>query len=217
MTMSDLKQVERKVLRSYHQDGLLDLLVGVIYLLWATGPLLESWHWPRPYIELAILLLLPFLFTTGKRLITVPRLGFVKLDSNRRIHSHHQRITLLYVGMLTALVALLIIIHRFPNLLGEWMHEYQGLFIEAGIYVVLAGLAAYMLGCPRVILYGLIFGGNIPLSHLWFGNVLTVNGCLILWGLPGLVILLIGVVLLLRFLSKYDKSDTEKRLTEVAP
>ena len=83
----DLKAVERKAFRSFHQDGLLDIYIGALALalsLFFAIP--ESGEGEGMYMGLAFLgVAIAFaIFQLGKKYITNPRLGQVRFGPARQ-------------------------------------------------------------------------------------------------------------------------------------
>ena len=89
----DLKMLERNAWRSYHQDGLWDIYLGL--LLWDLALLLNSsieWIESDLVRYLAYLVLIGgafLIFWAGKRFITAPRLGRVKFGPARKRRQLH--------------------------------------------------------------------------------------------------------------------------------
>ena len=83
----DLKAIERKAFRSFHQDGLLDIYIGALALalsLFFAIP--ESGEGEGMYMGLAFLgVAIAFaIFQLGKKYITIPRLGQVRFGPERQ-------------------------------------------------------------------------------------------------------------------------------------
>ena len=78
-----LKEVEKKTYMSYHQDGVLDIFLGVYVLMFSLGILLmtltDSGMWfliPAIFISIMVPVWIP-----AKKRITMPRIGYVKFGS----------------------------------------------------------------------------------------------------------------------------------------
>ena len=77
MKEPNLKEVEKRTYISYHQDGLIDLVIGVYILLFAVGILLNT------ILELSTWFIIPAIFPaliipiwiSIKKRVTVPRIG----------------------------------------------------------------------------------------------------------------------------------------------
>ena len=85
MREPSLREIEKRTYMSYHQDGLIDIFLGIYVLLFALGILLknltDSSMWTvAPGIFPAIML--PIWISVKKR-ITMPRIGYVKFGTRR--------------------------------------------------------------------------------------------------------------------------------------
>lgn len=83
----DLKAIERKAFRSFHQDGLMDIYIGALALalsLFFAIP--ENGEGEGMYMGLALLgVAIAFaIFQMGKKYITTPRLGQVRFGPERQ-------------------------------------------------------------------------------------------------------------------------------------
>lgn len=83
----DLKAIEQKAFRSFHQDGLMDIYIGALALalsLFFAIP--ESGEGEGMYMGLALLgVAIAFaIFQMGKKYITTPRLGQVRFGPERQ-------------------------------------------------------------------------------------------------------------------------------------
>ena len=79
----DLRDIEKRVAQSYHQDGLLDIALGVFLL--AQGIMMlftahadEAW-WQRQGLYLGIVMSGWVIYWVGKKYITRPRMGSVRV------------------------------------------------------------------------------------------------------------------------------------------
>ena len=80
MNKINMKEIERKVLTSYFDDGIWDIMIGLLFL--AFGLSLHFDFAAFIGVFAAILVLLPI---QGKKSITLPRYGLIKpLDSQRK-------------------------------------------------------------------------------------------------------------------------------------
>ncbi|MES0325033.1 MAG: hypothetical protein ABUK18_04045, partial [Candidatus Bathyarchaeia archaeon] len=75
----DLKALERKAYLAYHEDGLLDIGIGAV-LAWIAMVALVDFNFPF-YLWYIIGV---SIWTTAKKQITVPRIGYVKFRETRK-------------------------------------------------------------------------------------------------------------------------------------
>ena len=185
----DFKKLQQRTYESYHQDGLIDIIIGLSIIGFGLMMAFDSsvftfMGW------MPIIFYVPF-----KNRITVPRIGYVKFSSSR-IH--------LFFGIFMALLALVLLVGFYyfissgsiPPGFSAWIRKYY-LLVLAFIVAFAFLSAAFLTGITRFYAYALlvllIFAGGI-----WLGvdppiYVLTY----------GLLIEAVGIWHLIRFLRKY--------------
>lgn len=193
---SPLDQLRKQAYVAYHQDGLIDMLIGLGIIGFAlsltdsgTAFLALSW--------LPILFYIPL-----KNRITVPRFGYVQFDSQQKTRS--LLVLLLGMGSLSLLFLLgLFFALRFdtlPQAVIEWLHRYDmlvfGLF---GAIILVSG--ALWTGLNRLYSYA-----ALALVLITAGILLDLHVVLYLTAL-GLIPLLVGIALLMRFLNAYPPAE----------
>jgi hypothetical protein len=186
------KQLERKAYLSYQQDGIVDLLVGWATLAFGLNIAFDSSIW-------TFLGWMPIIFYVPlKNRFTVPRLGYVKFDPHRGRPSKWT-ISFLIFGFL-ALSALGIVVfllsNRPPSPVISWIREYTLLFYGL-VGVIGFGLAGLISGIRRLYLYALL-----SLLLMGGGQIIGVEEYIPFFLLGG-SILVIGAVLLTRFIRRY--------------
>ena len=82
-----LKEIERKVFLSFHEDGLIDLFLCFIMIVSMISSSLSSLDVKDAvrigiYVPLMVVIG-PLLYMMGKKRITYPRIGFVKLAGKK--------------------------------------------------------------------------------------------------------------------------------------
>jgi hypothetical protein len=213
MTTFNLKEIEKKAYRSTFQDGIWDIFLGLLLLNLAFGALLANSGVSEGLTmtiltALAVLNLLAFM--TGKKRITVPRMGFVKFGPKRKRKLWKSRLILLgsvLAGLIVFLAALLIrsysterpyIVFLLP---AAWV---------ANAIIVFSLLAYYLyyLDCTRLYAYGLLFALPIP-CDIVLKKLLGVNLITITFAVSAAVMLLVGTILLYRFLRDYPLPPQE--------
>lgn len=189
---ADFETLKRKLYLSYHQDGILDLAVGLTILGFGISMAMESGA-TIVFSWLGLILYAPL-----KSAITIPRMGFVQFDTERKRRT--QLLIMLAIGLITlALFVGLFVFMRSNNFSAEfevWFRQYYLLVLGALPAFVLAGVALW-LGVYRLLLHsllilGIIFAGiqlNLPEPTY----VMVLGG----------IISLIGAGLLLSFMRKY--------------
>ncbi len=200
-----LKEVERRAYRSTFDDGIYDIVFGFAFLILAWISSLHYVSIPKIY-GYTLLVLLPFVAILCKRYISTPRLGAVEFGMRRR--SKKRFLIVICVTILFLQMPLLMMSSKASafGLIGA------NLFVPSLPIMIIAPLlivAAYFIDYPRMYIYAAILFFVIP--HAAFMNRFVdypVN-CLISFGIPGLVILVYGVVLLSQFMKKYPLPNPE--------
>ncbi|MDH5438338.1 MAG: hypothetical protein OEX76_05500 [Candidatus Bathyarchaeota archaeon] len=74
----NLKKIERKAYTSYHQDGLIDVFAGFLILSFGLWLILDmAWMgWILWFVAVSA-------YAAAKRVVTIPRIGFVKFAPHR--------------------------------------------------------------------------------------------------------------------------------------
>jgi hypothetical protein len=194
----DLKKIERKAWMTYFDDGLLDILFGIILLDMGIAPLLETAGVPYilPYglIFIAGYAIVYF----GKRYITMPRMGFVKFGRERRSRSAKARTALLVSVAFGIVVALLVGTGIIPS-----QSQYFGAIAFGVNAIVVFSVMGYFLDFNRVYIYGVFFAASIVLMELSRAHVGTTYDNVIGFGVFGMITTLTGMVYLIRFIQRY--------------
>jgi len=209
----DLKQLERKVWTSFFEDGIWDIYLGMLLAAMALGAFLRDVGVPEStqmiiYIFLIVAAIL-FLWA-GKRFVTTPRIGRVIYGSKGKARKT-KAIFILALSVLVGLIAFVIAALSAQGTLPQSVPT--GLLLP-GIWVgnmlVVFSLAAYFLHFNRLYLIGVMFAIAVPLDIIL--RELTHRDLTILaFGFPAVVILIMGGVVLARFLRKYPLLERETR------
>ncbi len=200
----NLKEIERKAFRSTFQDGLWDLFLGFLLLILAASAQLsdsgmsESLHMASLVAMYAVVLVG---FMAGKKLITVPRMGRVKFGPKRKRKLTKVRVVVL-ISVLMGAVFFVIALFSMRNR-PEWLNP--ALVLPAAWFVnfiVLFSLMAYFLDFPRLYAYGILFAIPLPMDFLLLKPA-ELDLRFVAFGVPALVILVVGTVIFVRFVRDY--------------
>jgi hypothetical protein len=205
----NLKEIERKAYMSYHQDGLLDIFVGVYVLGFGLGVFMDTvWEYGFEAIMPAILIaiVLP-IWITAKRRITMPRIGFVKFGPG----GGTSKVMAIFIGLAVAGLGVFFAftLATFQGGSRQWLD----LIFQNGMLIVGFGslavcvLFGYSMGLKRLYAYGLL-----ALIALVIGHFMGIFFAYILMAL-GTTVMVTGVALLIGFVRKYplkgDKAIAE--------
>lgn len=200
MKEASLREVERRTYMSYHQDGLLDIFVGVYVLLFALGILLmtmtdfSTWF-VIPAIFPAIMI--PIWISAKKR-ITMPRIGYVKFGVRGA-----NKLMAVFLGLVVAGLGVFMVFGLGASTGQGWAVTLRNLIIPNGMIIIgigaaaISSLFAYTMGLKRLYAYGLLV-----LALFFTGYFTTIPFGYFLLAI-GLVIIINGFVILMRFTRKY--------------
>ena len=214
-TQLDLKEIERKAVRSTYQDGLLDicisLVVGSMALLMFN---VAQDKLSLLYVVLAFLGVLAgqVVYWAGKKFITLPRMGQVKFGETRRQRTKSLTVILIMVVLIQVGIVLLTAgVWAIP----AWGDKLQELFPGRGATDLLVATVgalfvgpsmmaiAYFTDFPRGYYIALVMSLGVFLM-IWLWQPLIQVGAAILIFIPGLV-------LFVRFLRQYPLAATGER------
>jgi hypothetical protein len=177
---------------SYHQDGLLDICIGVLILgFFLVSSLVQFFGFDVRIIQLIppiilAAIIMPIMFI-GKIKITLPRIGYLNLGKRHRIKITVVGIVV-WVCMLFSGIAFLLLLRI--------LLQYGLLIIGIGSFTVFI-IFGYVLTHKRLYGYGLM-----TLIAFAVDYILGIPITYILFAL-GTTILLIGFTLLISFIRKY--------------
>jgi hypothetical protein len=196
---ADLQALERKIYLSYHQDGILNLVIGAVIVFLGLSEVTSS------SIGNVLAILLVVAYFPLKQIITVPRLGYVRFKSNRGGVNLPVAGGIILAVLFLLLIAMLVVL--FTNAAGSsplllWIRR-NPLLLYALLGCVGFGLASLLTGLKRLLWYALA-----TFSILLAGHLLQLPLFVPLMFL-GVGILLVGTFLLVRFLRQYPAGGGE--------
>jgi len=211
-----LKEIERKAWTSYFQDGLWDIFFGLLLVSSAVNTWLSDTGVPfstRIPTYIGIMVLGGLVLWAGKRFITVPRMGRIKFGPARKAKLNWVRVVLF--------ISVLVIAALFFAGLGiknDWLQRPEGwltgrtsiasAFVTLNFLVVFS-LMAYFMDFKRLYLYGVLFAlqevVGVGLRELADVDI----GFFIGSAISAVIVLLIGMVVLVRFLREYPLPAVE--------
>jgi hypothetical protein len=213
----DLKQLERKVWTSFYEDGIWDIYLGLLLSALAVGAFFADTGISEKYSifgHVGILVFAMLFLVLGKHFITVPRIGTVVFGPRGRARLTKAQI-LLAISCVSGLAAFLLIASTIGNATARQpvMDYIFPLFWTVNMFVLFS-LAAYFLNYPRLYIVGLLYAIAVPADKI-MRQILHIDLTVVAFGVPALVILIMGIVVLVRFLKKYPKAHKEEQNVEV--
>ncbi len=194
----NMKDIERKIYMVYHEDGLVDIAIGLVFLGWgvllAVGP-------PFLIVLLGPIALLIYYF--GKRDVSVPRVGII--EPGRKTANRMLSLFIALIGLgLLALVSLILLSQLGPGSLEEYSLALVGLIVAGGVC-----LLGYLLQAIRLYVYAVLLFVAFTAGEYLTGSVTVVDPFLLSVIIAGLVILASGVLVLIRFIRRYPLPSEE--------
>ncbi len=199
----DLKKIEKNILKTGHQHGFFDMLIGFMVMGMAFGPFFREslpspykyFLWPLILIIIAELLLFIIL-----KYIIQPRTGIVKPGPS--IKSMRRKLFIV-ISIQFVIQLIFIVILIIGN--GSGMHVEGILFILiVGLFIIpIFGIIAYLMKYSRLYLIGMLIWLAILINELLYDPLAYEIRWLISYGIMGGIIFSIGLVIFIRFLKKY--------------
>jgi hypothetical protein len=209
----DLRSLEKRAFRATHQDGLWDIYMGGVVMSMAILAYNETSD-AFPLLRFSLFLLglgaAYLIFWAGKKYVTTPRLGQVKFGPLRQ---RRKRILVMVMsGMVFVQVVLLIgtiLLGKNPQLAARLGFGQTNQDVERMVVAVIGALfvgpsialIAYFNDFMRGYYIAFIVSLGV-FSLIWFGEPIYLISA-------GLLILVPGVVLLIRFLRQHPLPPTE--------
>ena len=192
-----LKDAERKVFRTSFDDGLWDIFLGCIFLIFVLAPYLSSslgdfWSsvvflpfWAMVYLAIWLI----------RKYVVTPRIGVVKYGRTRKTKLAKFTVVMLSINIL-ALVLGIVAALSFGSVPGQMYAFGLGMILLVGF-----SIAAYLLDFNRLYIYGLLVGLS-PLIGEWLWNqgLASHHGFPITFGISSSIMILVGFVVFVRFL-----------------
>jgi hypothetical protein len=186
-----LAEVERRAYRSVSSDGITDIQFALLFLVFASIPILE-WFGVSRFYGYALLVLPIVVPWLARRYVTIPRMGRVQFGPARRSRTRLARFAAAIVLLLTLPVVILIATQSIAGGTG-WM-----LIAIMAAPVLL--LAVYVSDIPRNYAYTALVVFSVVESEFLLRHLEQPIVGLISFGLPGAVLLGIGSTRFVGFL-----------------
>jgi hypothetical protein len=196
-----------------YEDGLWDLLLGTVVMLLAVYPVSRARLGPTWNVGLfvGLVLLLSALQVFVRWRFATPRLGYVKARRTPALRHALAAAVVLFALTLALVVVTLLKPEWIPSLNAQsgpqWFRAYTVEVVTLLVLGCLFSALGYAFGVPRLYLYGWLVGaGNLA-------SVMMNEGAPEAFNLPTAIaasaILLVGAVLLMRFVHKYPLRNLE--------
>lgn len=194
----DFKELRKKLYLSYHQDGLIDIIIGATILGFGlqiatenSAFLFLTWIWA-------------ILYTPLKNRITVPRLGYVRFEEERKTTMRLGLMVVIGVLVLAMFTGLFLFLRAdsLPQTLSDWLKQYYMLVLGIFMAIPLIGIAFWG-GINRLVIYA-----GLIIVVIFGGIQLGIDPPVYMIAL-GCLILLSGLWILFRFLKQYPIANKD--------
>jgi hypothetical protein len=195
----NLREVEKKAYMSYHQDGLLDIFVGVYILGFGLGiwaDIIVGFFGFGSIMPAILIATVPPIWIQAKRKITMPRIGFVKFGPKGTHRLMGVLIGLAIVGLGFFMAVTFTSNQGGPPLWLQTIVQY-GMIVIGLASLLICSLFGYSMGLRRLYAYGLLTLILFVSGHfigIFFGYILLILGT---------TVTAVGFALLISFVRKY--------------
>jgi len=198
----DLKELERKVWTSFYADGLGDIFLGCLFLMFALAPLLGEMglgdFWSSA-VFIPFLTAIYILIVLLRKRVVVPRIGLVSFGKERK--KRLMKFNILMFVVLSVSLILGFVSFR-GSMTRPWVHSLRFTMI----LLIGFGIAGYFLGFLRLYIYGILAALSIPVGEwLFYHFGVPHHGFPVTFGITAGAMIMTGVVLFLRLLWKHPR------------
>jgi len=193
----NMKEIERRAYTSYHQDGVIEVTTAVVVFLFGII-MLGDMPWLGGLGGIAGILAVS-LYAGFKKLLTVPRIGYVKFPQQR---AQRMLAIAIALGTMSALMGLIAFLQTASQGTPNWLM----LLIDNYMLTIGTAVAALFL------LGGYAFKTKRLYAYALLVLVMFVAGYFIYFPLSyylialGTILLMCGLFLMIRFVNKYPKA-----------
>jgi hypothetical protein len=208
-----LKDTERKVFNTAFQDGLVDIGIGGLMLVFAIGPFVTPYlgdFWATIVTFLPLwTILFPALWLIRKYVVT-PRVGIVKYGPWRVSRIKRFNVVILIFLVFSLILGILSAV-EFDAVPG-WIHAAR----FSLVFLLAFSVAAYFLDFTRLYVYGTLIAlapliGEVLYQYLKIPH----HGYMVTFGLPAALIIITGVVRFIRFVRDHPLQEVQTESMEM--
>ena len=198
----NLKALEKKAWRSFFDDGLWDIYLGLLLGLMGIGSLLSNITHSEDQATLVyvgLMLVVMIAFWLAKRFIVVPRIGRVKFQAKKR-----RKIGIvLFISVIIGFIVWWLAADMIDSS-PEQRATLNNLFplIYALNALIVFGSIAYFTSFERLYYIGILFALPVPVDY-WLYNSYGINLDYIAFIVPAAIIVGIGIWYFLRSQSRF--------------
>jgi len=210
MNTLSLKELERKAFKSTFQDGIWDIYLGLLLMQIGFGPGLMAIGLSITatlIVCLSLVTIAMIFFFLGKKKITTPRLGLIKVGPARK--KNLKKVT--FMMSFSAILGVVLFISQTNNLI---LGIPIALIVFGFMCLVGFSLGAYYLSFERLYFYGFLYAFSFPLSIILDDLINFKASFLVVYSVFSGIMIIIGIILFIQFLSNYPKENLAVLSTE---
>ena len=201
----NLKELERKAWRSFFDDGLWDIYLGLLLALMGVSAFMNNLELTEAMhmgIYIGLLIVVMLAFWAAKRFITVPRIGRVKFGSERKKRRIKTSLVLFASVVFGFILFLLLDGVARGNINRALPWDVIVPAAWALNMLLVFGLMGYFLEFERLYFIGLVYAIVLPLDAI-LRKTTELRIVPYMFVFAGFLIIVIGTVYLTRFLHNY--------------
>ena len=202
----DLKKLERKAFSSIFEDGFFDLYIGILFLgmglltsIPETIPRIISYGLFALIIGAGLIV-----FLGGKKIITVPRIGIIKIGQKRKAEKKKFVLILIVLIIMTGVFYVLTIYELIP------FEAYVSALVFGIFFAIPISLLANLLRMDRFYIHAILGGLSFFVSELSYSLLNNPFYSFLAFLITGGIICATGIVFLYKFMQKYPVQKEEE-------
>ena len=188
MSNINLGILKKSIYQIYFSDGIWDMILGLVYLSFGLGVLINLIFW---YL-FPIIVTLPLVL---KRSVSDPRMGSLKFKKSQRIWLG--AFYFLFLGLVAGFVILLGVLNPSGDVLVRWLTV--NIFLVIGLILsIILSLVGCFVNFQRMYLYAV-------LNLIGFALIGRITSAGVVFTMLGLIILIFGIIVLRNFIKHHPK------------
>lgn len=202
----DLEEIERRAMKAYNEDGLLDIFIGGYLIFSGLKAFIQLEH------RNILLSILPglgvLLYNEVKKLVTYPRIGYMKLTKERRARIARDSIIVILIAAFVTFTGLFTGMGSPES--APWgvllLNKFNLLF-QGGVLAFIFFMLGKIMGVNRLYRYSVLSLLVFPAGYLYLDSpyMVTLRNMGTQCAIIGVVMVGYGVLHLRRFIVKYPK------------
>ena len=199
MSTLNLRELEKKAFKSYHEDGLFELFIGILMLVRTLGNVLDNDALRTAITVPLMVVIAPLSYVLGKKYITAPRMGYVKYGKNRMRRIELMMLSIFFILLLVAVVGF------FGKAEAAGSQKFIFGAVIALVQVSIFSAIAYFLDYRRLYIVAILLGIGEPLHFVLSQYTNIAQIALYKNGIPAIIILAMGLSACCAFVKKYPR------------